>query len=86
MRLPVFYKDRDLLFHPVWDFTIPNFLLRVPLSIVESIVWTVVTYFSIGYAPEASSVISFSRIRTELSSWLRGMTHVAWSKTGSGSE
>ncbi|KAK3018922.1 hypothetical protein RJ639_003519 [Escallonia herrerae] len=53
-RLPVFYKHRDLLFHPAWTFTLPNFLLRIPISILESIVWTVVTYYTVGYAPEAS--------------------------------
>ncbi|XP_021295062.1 ABC transporter G family member 35-like [Herrania umbratica] len=53
-RLPVFYKQRDLLFHPVWTFTLPTFLLRVPISILESIVWMVITYYSIGFAPEAS--------------------------------
>ncbi|XP_015572858.1 ABC transporter G family member 29 [Ricinus communis] len=53
-RLPVFYKQRDLLFCPAWAFTVPNFLLGLPISIVESIVWTGVTYFSIGFAPEAS--------------------------------
>ncbi|KAJ9190251.1 hypothetical protein P3X46_001475 [Hevea brasiliensis] len=40
MRLPVFYKQRDLLFYPAWAFTLPNFLLRVPISVVESFVWT----------------------------------------------
>ncbi|KAA8540358.1 hypothetical protein F0562_024723 [Nyssa sinensis] len=54
MRLPVFYKHRDLLFHPAWTFTLPTFLLRIPISIVESIVWMVMTYFTIGFAPEAS--------------------------------
>jgi hypothetical protein len=54
MRLPVFYKHRDLLFYPAWAYTIPNFLLRVPISVLESIAWTAVTYYSIGYAPEAS--------------------------------
>ncbi|XP_071711095.1 ABC transporter G family member 36-like [Rutidosis leptorrhynchoides] len=53
-RLPVFYKQRDLLFHPPWAFTLPTFLLRVPISIVETTVWMVITYYSIGYAPEAS--------------------------------
>ncbi|GLU22293.1 hypothetical protein SLE2022_383810 [Rubroshorea leprosula] len=51
-RLPVFYKQRELLFHPVWTFTLPTFLLRVPISILESIVWMVITYYSIGFAPE----------------------------------
>ncbi|KAK1313458.1 ABC transporter G family member 36 [Acorus calamus] len=34
-RLPVFYKQRDLLFYPAWAFTIPNFVLRVPISVLE---------------------------------------------------
>lgn len=53
-RLPVFYKQRDLLFHPPWTFTLPNFLLRVPISIVETTAWMVVTYYTIGFAPEGS--------------------------------
>ncbi|KAK8594976.1 hypothetical protein V6N13_015885 [Hibiscus sabdariffa] len=53
-RLPVFYKQRDLLFHPVWTFTLPTFLLRVPISILETTAWMVVTYYTIGYAPAAS--------------------------------
>ncbi|XP_050230912.1 ABC transporter G family member 29-like [Mercurialis annua] len=52
-RLPVFYKQRDLLFHPAWTFTIPTLLLRVPISILESIVWVIIAYFTIGYVPEA---------------------------------
>lgn len=53
-RLPVFYKQRDLLFHPPWTFTLPNFLLRVPISLVETTAWMVVTYYTIGFAPEGS--------------------------------
>ncbi|KAF2301149.1 hypothetical protein GH714_020446 [Hevea brasiliensis] len=53
-RLPVFYKQRDLLFHPPWAFTLPTFLLTLPMSIIESIVWVCITYYSIGFAPEAS--------------------------------
>ncbi|KAF2323470.1 hypothetical protein GH714_035632 [Hevea brasiliensis] len=52
-RLPVFYKHRDLLFHPAWTFTLPTFLLMVPISIIESIVWVVIAYFTIGFASEA---------------------------------
>lgn len=53
-RLPVLYKQRDLLFHPVWAYTVPTFLLRIPISILETTVWMVVTYYTIGFAPEAS--------------------------------
>jgi hypothetical protein len=52
-RLPVFFKHRDLLFYPAWIFTLPNVILRIPFSIIESIVWVIVTYYTIGFAPEA---------------------------------
>ncbi|KAF5181401.1 Abc transporter g family member [Thalictrum thalictroides] len=54
LRLPVFYKHRDLLLYPAWAFTLPNFLVRIPISIVETLVWMAVTYYSIGFAPEVS--------------------------------
>lgn len=54
MRLPVFYKHRDLLFHPVWTFTLPSTLLRIPLSMIDSLVFVAVTYYTIGLAPEPS--------------------------------
>ena len=53
-RLPVFYKQRDLLFHPPWTFTLPTFLLGIPISIFESVVWVTITYYMIGFAPELS--------------------------------
>ncbi|XP_042517769.1 ABC transporter G family member 36-like [Macadamia integrifolia] len=53
-RLPVLYKHRDLLFHPTWVFTLPNFLIRIPISILESVIWMVISYYTIGFAPEAS--------------------------------
>lgn len=53
-RLPVFYKQRDLLFHPPWAYTLPTFLLRIPISIFEAIVWMVTTYYTIGFTPEPS--------------------------------
>ena len=53
-RLPVFYKQRDLLFHPTWAFAIPHLLLRLPISLFESFVWTATTYYTIGFAPQVS--------------------------------
>ncbi|KAI4379328.1 hypothetical protein MLD38_005643 [Melastoma candidum] len=53
-RLPVFYKQRDLRFHPAWTFTLPNFLLAIPTSMIETVVWMIVTYYTIGFAPEPS--------------------------------
>ncbi|KAH9288622.1 hypothetical protein KI387_032739, partial [Taxus chinensis] len=53
-RLPAFFKERDLLLYPPWAFSLPSLLLGIPISLLESAVWVVVTYYGIGFAPEAS--------------------------------
>ncbi|CAL5207748.1 unnamed protein product [Lathyrus oleraceus] len=53
-RLPVFFKQRDFLFYPAWAFALPIWVLRVPLSIVESVLWIILTYYTIGFAPAPS--------------------------------
>jgi hypothetical protein len=50
-RLPVFFKQRDLLFYPAWAFSLPTWILSVPMSLVESALWASITYFVTGYAP-----------------------------------
>ncbi|TVU02121.1 hypothetical protein EJB05_52388, partial [Eragrostis curvula] len=57
-RLPVFYKQRDYYFYPAWAYAIPAFILKVPVSLVESIAWTSISYFLIGYTPEASRCVA----------------------------
>ncbi|XVE91140.1 hypothetical protein DITRI_Ditri20bG0130700 [Diplodiscus trichospermus] len=54
LRLPVFYKQRDFLFYPPWAFSLPIWVLRIPLSIMESGIWIILTYYTIGFAPAAS--------------------------------
>ncbi|KAK6136023.1 hypothetical protein DH2020_030233 [Rehmannia glutinosa] len=54
LRLPVFFKQRDALFYPAWAFSLPIWVLRIPLSLMESLIWIVLTYYTIGFAPEAS--------------------------------
>lgn len=51
-RLSVFYKQRDMYFYPAWAYAIPASILKIPLSILEAIVWTGLTYYVIGYSPE----------------------------------
>ncbi|MBA0713347.1 hypothetical protein Golax_012387 [Gossypium laxum] len=55
-RLPVFYKQRDFLFYPAWAFGLPIWVLRIPLSLMESGIWIALTYYTIGFAPAASRV------------------------------
>lgn len=56
-RLPVFFKQRSLHFYPAWAFALPTFLTRLPMSVLESGVWVVMTYFTMGFAPEASRYV-----------------------------
>ena len=50
-RLPVFYKQRDLLFYPAWAYALPAWILRIPISFVEVAVWVSITYYLIGFDP-----------------------------------
>nr|GME17435.1 pleiotropic drug resistance protein 2-like [Ipomoea batatas] len=52
-RLPVFFKQRDSLFYPAWAFALPIWLLRIPVSLIESGIWILLTYYTIGFAPAA---------------------------------
>ena len=49
-RMDVFFKQRDDMFFPTWTFVIPTTILRLPVSLVESGIFTCVTYYSIGLA------------------------------------
>ncbi|KAB5513950.1 hypothetical protein DKX38_027856 [Salix brachista] len=51
MKLPVFYKQRDLLFYPPWAYAIPTWILKIPITFVEVAIWTIMTYYVIGFDP-----------------------------------
>ncbi|THG06322.1 hypothetical protein TEA_010862 [Camellia sinensis var. sinensis] len=57
-RLAVFSKQRDLYFYPAWAYAIPATILKVPLSMLVTLVWTSLTYYVIEYSPEAGSLYS----------------------------
>ncbi|XP_024991416.1 pleiotropic drug resistance protein 2-like isoform X2 [Cynara cardunculus var. scolymus] len=54
MRLPVFFKQRDSLFYPAWAFALPIWVVKIPISVMESVIWICMTYYTIGFAPSAS--------------------------------
>ncbi|XP_058203394.1 ABC transporter G family member 39-like isoform X1 [Rhododendron vialii] len=54
LKLPVFYKQRDALFYPPWAFALPIWVLRIPISLLESAILVGLTYYTIGFAPAAS--------------------------------
>ncbi|KAL9233904.1 hypothetical protein vseg_008839 [Gypsophila vaccaria] len=49
IKLPVFYKQRDLRFYPSWAYALPSWLLKIPISLVETAIWVIITYYVIGY-------------------------------------
>lgn len=42
--------QRDNLFYTAMSYCSPATLLRVPYSLTEAVVWTVLTYFEVGLA------------------------------------
>uniref|UniRef100_A0ACD6AA23 Uncharacterized protein n=1 Tax=Avena sativa TaxID=4498 RepID=A0ACD6AA23_AVESA len=50
-RLPTFYKQRDLLALRGWALIIPIFIISIPISLLQTGVWTILTYYVIGYTP-----------------------------------
>nr|TKS15347.1 hypothetical protein D5086_0000033840 [Populus alba] len=51
MKLPVFYKQRDLLFYPAWAYALPTWILKIPITIIEVAVWVFITYYTMGFDP-----------------------------------
>ncbi|KAI4363745.1 hypothetical protein MLD38_019921 [Melastoma candidum] len=51
-RLGVFYKQRDFYFYPAWAYTIPSAILKIPISLLDSVLWTGLTYYVVGFSPE----------------------------------
>eukprot|EP00252_Welwitschia_mirabilis_P009404 TRINITY_DN2197_c1_g4_i2.p1 TRINITY_DN2197_c1_g4~~TRINITY_DN2197_c1_g4_i2.p1 ORF type:complete len:1146 (+),score=116.07 TRINITY_DN2197_c1_g4_i2:852-4289(+) len=52
-KLPVYYKQRDLLFFPAWAYSLPQCVLNLPISVMESAIWVFITYYVIGFDPNA---------------------------------
>jgi len=58
-KLPVFYKQRNLLFYPSWAYAIPSWILKIPITIVEVGLWVVLTYYVIGFDPNVGRYRNF---------------------------
>ncbi|KAJ1429097.1 P-loop containing nucleoside triphosphate hydrolase [Sesbania bispinosa] len=56
-KLPIFYKQRDLLFYPSWAYAIPTWILKIPITFVEVAVWVFLTYYVIGFDPNVGRLL-----------------------------
>ncbi|EMS67309.1 ABC transporter G family member 39 [Triticum urartu] len=54
-KLPVFFKQRDLLFYPAWAYTIPSWILKIPITFVEVGGYVFITYYVMGFDPNVGS-------------------------------
>ena len=51
VKLPVFYKQRDFLFYPPWAYSLPLWILKIPVTFLEVAVWVFLTYYVVGFDP-----------------------------------
>ncbi|XP_038975955.1 ABC transporter G family member 36-like isoform X2 [Phoenix dactylifera] len=51
LKLPVFFRQRDLLFYPAWSYTLPTWILKIPITFIEVGIWVFATYYVIGFDP-----------------------------------
>ena len=56
-KLPVFYKQRDLLFFPAWAYALPATILKIAVSFVEVALWVFTSYYVTGYDPSVKRLI-----------------------------
>ena len=52
-KLPVFFKQRKLLLYPPWAYSLPAWIIKIPITFVEVAVWVFITYYVIGFDPSA---------------------------------
>lgn len=51
-RLPIVDKQKAFYLYPAWAYSVPASILKIPISVLDSILWTALTYYVIGYSPE----------------------------------
>ena len=71
-NISVFYKQRGNLFYPVTSFSLPTILLRIPLSAICAMLWTLMTYFVVGFAPDPGRQSPCSPTSKNIAVYMKG--------------
>eukprot|EP00268_Persea_americana_P059369 TRINITY_DN7275_c2_g1_i2.p1 TRINITY_DN7275_c2_g1~~TRINITY_DN7275_c2_g1_i2.p1 ORF type:complete len:1223 (-),score=195.79 TRINITY_DN7275_c2_g1_i2:74-3238(-) len=58
-RLPTFYRQKELMLLPGWALLMSIFILSLPMSLIETGIWTCLSYFVIGFAPSAARFFQY---------------------------
>lgn len=56
LRLPVYYKQRDMHFFPPFHFALSSIVLRLPWIFVDTWIWTAFVYFLVIGSQAASNI------------------------------
>ncbi|CAI8614747.1 unnamed protein product [Vicia faba] len=48
----LYYTLKAFYLYPAWAYCLPAAILKIPFSVLDSLVWTSITYYVIGYNPE----------------------------------
>ncbi|KAK9987252.1 hypothetical protein SO802_019626 [Lithocarpus litseifolius] len=44
-------QAKKLLFYPPWAYSLPAWIIKIPITFVEVVVWVFITYYVIGFDP-----------------------------------
>ena len=55
----MFYKQRAAGAHPAWAYTLPTTFLRAFYSATEAGLWSIIVYWTVGFAPDAGRSEAF---------------------------
>lgn len=58
-RLPGFFKQRDNMFYSAAAYVWPTTIIRMPYSLLAATLWSLIVYYPVGLAPEASRFFYF---------------------------
>lgn len=72
-RLPVFHKQRAMGFYPGWAFAVPTFALRLPFSLLEATLWSLLVYWMVGFSPRADRFFMFWGLLALINVWSVGL-------------
>ncbi|OEL16187.1 ABC transporter G family member 36 [Dichanthelium oligosanthes] len=56
-KLPIFFKQRDLFFYPAWTYTVPSWILKIPITFLEVGGFVFITYYAIGFDPDVVRLV-----------------------------
>ncbi|KAF5936342.1 hypothetical protein HYC85_027471 [Camellia sinensis] len=73
LKLPTFYKQRDLLFFPAWAYSLPKWILKIPITFVEVGIWVFTTYYVIGFDPNVGRLFKMYLLLLLINQMASGM-------------